>query len=155
MNLTPAHLHLMLNHLPVLAPYFLALLMVIGLWRRSREIVRVALLLTVLFSLVTGGVFLTGEPAEDDVEEQTWFDHDRVHEHEERAEKGLIVASITGALALLALVVSRRGAPVKPAMAGLVLAAIILCAALFAWTALAGGRIRHEENRPVHQTIDV
>ena len=155
MDLSPAHIHLMLNHIPVLGPFFLALLYIIGLFRRSRETLRTALVLTVLFSIATGGVFLTGEPAEHQVEDMTWFDEDRVHEHEERAEAGLIAALATGVLALLALFVSRKGTPLKPALAMLVLAAVLISAGIFSWTALAGGEIRHEEIRPGMETIDV
>jgi uncharacterized membrane protein len=154
-DLSPAHIHLMLNHIPVLAPFFLALLMIIALVRKSPETLRVALILTVLFSAATGVVFLTGEPAEEQVEEQTWFDEDRVHEHEERAEAGLIAAVATGALALLALLLARKGTPVKPAMAALVLAGILACAGIFGWTALAGGEIRHEEVRPGGSSVEV
>lgn len=155
MDLSPAHLHLMLNHIPVLGPFFLALLLTIGLVRRSRELLRVALALTVLFPVVTYGVNLTGEKAEHYVEDQPWFDEDRVHEHEERAEATVIVSAITGVLALLALWVSRKGAPLKPAMALLVLLALLVSAGMVSLTALDGGVIRHEELRPAAESIDV
>lgn len=155
MDLSPAHIHLMLNHIPVLGPFFLALLLLVALFRKSPEILRAALILTVLFSAATGVVYLTGEPAEEQLEDETWFDEDRVHEHEERAEAGLITALATGALALLTLVLARKGGTIKPALAGLVLAAVLICAAIFGWTALAGGEIRHEEVRPGPSTVDV
>jgi hypothetical protein len=147
MDLSPSHIHLMLNHIPVLGPYFLAILLLFGLIHKSNDILRAGLILTCLFALATGGVFLTGEPAEEQVEDLTWFDEDRVHEHEERAEAGLIATVITGILACFVLWRS-HGGTVRPGLAALVLAAILLCAGLFAWTALAGGEIRHEEIRP-------
>lgn len=155
MDLSPAHIHLMLNHIPVLGPFFLALLLIIGLLRRSRELVRLTMVLTVLFPVATYVVTLTGEKAEHLVEEQPWFDEDRVHDHEERAEAALIVSVVTGALALLALWVSRKGAPLKPAMALLVLVAILVSAGMVSLTALDGGVIRHEELRPASPSVDV
>ena len=109
MELNPAHWHLIVNHIPLLGPFFLALLMTIGLVRRSREMIRVVLALTLLFPVATYIVTLTGEKAEHYVEDQTWFDEDRVHDHEERGEAALIASGVAGALALVALWVSRKG----------------------------------------------
>jgi len=155
MDLTPAHLHLMLNHIPVLGPFFLALLLTIGLLRRSRELIRVALVLTLLFPAATYVVTLTGDKAEHTLEDEPWFDEDRVHEHEEKGEAALIVSGIAGVLALLALWVSRNGAAIKPAMTILVLLAVLVSAGFMALTALDGGVIRHEELRPVTESVDV
>ena len=147
MDLSPAHLHLMINHIPVLGPPFLAILLIIGLLRKSPEILRAGLFLTVALSLATVPVYLTGEPAEHQVEEMTWADEDLIHEHEERAEKGFLAALATGALALIFLFLARGGRQIRPAAAILVLLALLACSALFGWTALAGGEIRHEEIR--------
>jgi hypothetical protein len=155
MEFNPAHWHLMLNHIPVLGPWFLAILFILGLVRKSREMVRVALVLTILFPAATYITTLTGEIAEHYVEVQSWFDEDRVHEHEEKGEAALIASGVAGALALLALWVSRKGAALKPAMTLLVLLATLIAAVLMARTALEGGVIRHEELRPAMQPIQV
>ena len=155
MDLSPPHLHLLLNHVPVLGPFFLALLLTIGLLRRSRELQRLALALTVLLPVATYGVQLTGESAEHFLEEQTWYDDDLVHEHEERAEAALVATIVTGVLALVGLFASRKQAPLKPAMSLVVLLAILVSATMIALTALDGGVIRHDELRPVVETLDV
>jgi len=155
MELNPAHWHLIVNHIPLLGPFFLALLMIIGLVRRSREMIRVVLALTLLFPVATYIVTLTGEKAEHYVEDQTWFDEDRVHDHEERGEAALIASGVAGALALVALWVSRKGIALKPAMAILVLLATLVAGGLVALAALDGGVIRHEELRPATESIQV
>lgn len=155
MELNPAHWHLIVNHIPLLGPFFLALLMIIGLVRRSREMIRVTLALTLLFPVATYIVTLTGEKAEHYVEDQTWFDEDRVHDHEERGEAALIASGVAGALALVALWVSRKGVALKPAMAILVLLATLVAGGLVALAALDGGVIRHEELRPATESIQV
>ena len=155
MELNPAHYHLLLNHLPVLGSFFLALLLTIGLVRRSRELTRITLVLTLLFPVATYVVTLTGHKAEHYLEDEAWFDEDLVHEHEERAEAALIVSGVAGALALVALWVSRKGAELKPAMTLLVLLAVLVSAGMVAWTALEGGVIRHEEVRPPGESIRV
>ena len=65
MPIDAPHLHLMLTHLPVIGGPFLLLLLSIGLARKSHEVVTIALALTVGLAAVTGGVYLTGEPAEE------------------------------------------------------------------------------------------
>lgn len=155
MELNAAHWHLLLNHIPVMAPYFLVLLIVVGLIRKSRELTRFALVLTVLFPVATYIVTLTGEKAEHYVEEETWFDEDRVHDHEEKGEAALIAAGVAGALALVGLWVSRKGVALKPAMTLLVLLAVLVSAWQVAQAALEGGEIRHEELRPVVEAVEV
>ena len=147
MDLSLAHIHLMINHIPVLGAPFLAILLILGLFRKSPEILRAGVLLTVVWSLATVPVYLTGEPAEHQVEDMAWADEDLIHRHEERAEKGFVAALATGAFALILVFLARGGRQIRPAAAGLVLLALLVCSALFGWTALAGGEIRHEEIR--------
>ena len=148
MDLSPAHLHLMLNHIPVLGTLLFAPLVVgWGLLRRSRDITRVGLVLAVLLAVTAVPIYLTGEPAEDQLERRPWFDKQRVEAHEERAEIGLIAVLITGAAALGALWVGRGGRPDRPGLAAVVLLGLVVSAALFALAALAGGEIRHDEIR--------
>jgi hypothetical protein len=142
-----AHLHLMLNHLPVLGAPFVALLLAWGLLRRQRALVRTGLGAAVLVAALAYPVFLTGEPAEHLVEDSAWFDEPRVHEHEERAEIGLIAILLTGTVAGLGLWQSRGGREVNRLFSGATLAGLALSAGLFGWAALAGGQIRHDEVR--------
>jgi hypothetical protein len=149
MDLSPAHLHLVLNHIPVLGTLLFAPLVLFwGLLRRSRDVTHVGLLLAVLLAVTAVPIYLTGEPAEDQLERQPWFDKDRVEAHEERAEAGLIAVLITGAAALGALWLSRGGRPDRPGVGAVVLLGLLVSAALFAAAALTGGQIRHDEIRP-------
>ena len=63
-----AHIHLALNHVPVIGLPIVVLLLLWGLVRRNAELIRAAFGLLVLLALVTLVVQLTGEPAEDLVE---------------------------------------------------------------------------------------
>ena len=145
MNTT--HLHLMVNHLPVIATPIVALLLVYGLVRGSREILRLAAGAAVIVAALSYPVFLTGGPAEERVEDSTWFQERMVHDHEERAEVALIVVLVTGLVAAVGLWQSRGGRDLPRATAGITLAGLALSAGLFGWTALAGGVIRHDEIR--------
>jgi hypothetical protein len=148
MDLSPAHLHLVLNHIPVLGTMLFApLVLVWALLRRSRDVTQIGLLLAVLLAVTTIPIYLTGEPAEEQVEKQPWFDKRRVEAHEERAEVGLIAVLVTGAAALVGLWLARGGRPYRRDVSIAVLVGLVVSASLFALAALAGGQIRHDEIR--------
>ncbi len=146
--MSAAHIHLMLNHLPVIGtPVALALLLW-GLLRRSRDVQRAALGTVVILAMVSYPVFLTGEPAEAQLEYADWYQERLVHEHEERGEAALIAILLTGGIAVVALWQSRGKHPAAAGLGGITAAGLGLSAVLFGWTALAGGQIRHDEVRP-------
>ena len=146
MSLDAAHVHLMLNHLPVVGAPLLLLLLGIGLLRGSRELVSVALGLTALLAVATGLVYLTGEPAEGLVEHASWFRESLVEAHEERAAVSLAAVLATGVLAMTAL--AFRGRPRAGAhLARLTWAGLAISTVLLGATAWSGGQIRHEEVR--------
>jgi hypothetical protein len=147
-NLSATHLHLMLNHVPVLGTVFVLVVLLWGLLRGSREITSLGLLFTVILALVTIPVYLTGEPTEHQQRRAPWFDRDRAHEHEEKAERGLIAVLATGAVALGALYLRRGGRPGNGAVTGIATAGVAVSFVLFALAALEGGEIHHEELRP-------
>ena len=146
MPIDAAHVHLMLNHLPVIGAPLLLLLLTIGLLRSSRELVTVSLLLVVGLAAATGLVYLTGEPAEELVEHASWFRDALAETHEEHATVSLVAVLITGALAGVAVALRRR--PRAGALLPrIVWACLLLSTALLGWTAWSGGQIRHEEVR--------
>ncbi len=142
-----AHLHLMLNHLPIMGSPLVAGLLFWGLSRRSRDVLRTGLGAAVVIAALSYPVFLTGEPAEEQLEDTAWLKERLVHEHEERAEAGLIAILLTGALAGVVLWQSRAGRSVPTSTAGLTIAGLVVSSGLFGWSALAGGQIRHDELR--------
>ncbi|MBK7786357.1 MAG: hypothetical protein KA180_02705 [Gemmatimonadales bacterium] len=145
--MSATHLHLMFNHLPVLGTPLVLALLLWGLFRRSRDVQRTALGAAVIVAALSYPVFLTGEPAEERVEDAAWMQERMVHEHEERAEAALIAIMITGAVALVTLWQSRGDRPVTIGLTGLTAAGLLASAGLFGWAALAGGVIRHDEIR--------
>jgi hypothetical protein len=146
MPLDAAHIHLMLNHLPVIGAPLLLLLLTIGLLRGSSELVTVSLALVVGLAVATGLVYLTGEPAEELVERAPWFHKALAETHEEHATVSLVAVLVTGALAGAALALRRRskGAVWLPRLAwgGLAVSTVLL-----GWVGWSGGQIRHEEVR--------
>ena len=143
-----AHVHLLLNHIPVLGTLFCVLLLAFALLRKSGEVLRVALLGTVLVALVTFPAYLSGESAEDAVKRLGSPDISTImlDEHEDAALPAMLTVEGTGVLALLALVLGRGGR--RPGwLPWAVLAAGGLGFALVARAANLGGQIHHPEIR--------
>ena len=140
-----AHLHLILNHIPVIGIGFGILLLIYGFVRNNDEIKKVSLGVFVLAALMTIPVYLTGEPAEEIVENLAGVSEAFIDPHEDWAYYSLILMEITGVLALLNLIFFGRSFGKKfllvTSLSSVVAAGSIL------YTANLGGKIRHTEIR--------
>jgi hypothetical protein len=141
-----AHLHLLMNHGPVVGSVFAALLMAWMVARGSADGRRVALAGLLVVALASLPAYFSGEPAEDAVEHQPGIEQRRIETHEGAAKVALVGALVTGAFALAGLVRFRRR---EPAMGFLFVALGLNLASvgLFARAASLGGEIRHPEIR--------
>ena len=141
------HLHLLLNHVPVVGAIGVILLLGLALLRNSGELGKVALGFLALLGAVAVVVFLTGEPAEELAESLPGISETIMEAHEEVALVATAAMGGLAALALAALVVYRhRALPRWVSGAGMV--GTICVAAIMAYTANLGGQIRHTEIRP-------
>ena len=144
--MTATHLHLLLNHLPILGVPFGLALLAYGSLRRQEQVQRVALLIFVLLGLAVWPVFLTGEPAEEGVENLPQVSETVIEPHEDAAKLALISTEVLALASLGALVLYRR----KPlsAYATVPVMGVALVATLaLGWTGWLGGQIRHTEIR--------
>lgn len=138
------HLHLILNHVPLIGMTFVLLILGVAMWRRNDGMGRLGLAVMVGLAAVTAVVFLSGEPAEEAIESITGISEAMIHPHEEAAEASLIATLITGVLALIALGIYRRRALPRWVTGAAFTAALVACSTL-GWTANLGGQIRHTE----------
>ena len=148
MNFDAAHIHLLLNHVPVFGSLGAGLLVLIGLLRRSEDVLRVGLVLGVLVAPMGFGVKLTGEPAEHFIAGEPGIERRRVHEHEEAGELATYAAIATALPALLALLAMRKRRNAARALAIATAVVSLVTFGLMARTANLGGEIRHPEVRP-------
>jgi hypothetical protein len=140
-----AHLHLLVNHLPILGVVFGLGLALFALARREDAILRAALGVFVIVGLSGYAAMWTGGEAEDVVEEAVPSVADAtIHEHEEMAEKAAIAGYALGALALLTLGLSWGKALRRP-LALATVAVSLVVAGMMAYTGNLGGEIRHTE----------
>jgi uncharacterized membrane protein len=138
-----AHLHLMLNHFPVIGTVFGLALLAWGMWRRHEPTQRAALATFVIVALIAVPVYLTGDPAADAVERLAGTTENAIDAHEDAALTSLIGLELLGAIALAGIVFK------KPDVLRLARRAALLfsfvTAGLMARTANLGGKIRHTE----------
>src|SRR5512145_2100282 len=102
-----AHLHLILNHVPVLGTLFGLLLLAWGILRRNDSLQRAALLTFTLVALVAIPAYLTGKPAEEAVEHLIGTAESAIEPHEDAALVSFLAMEVLGALALGALLLTR------------------------------------------------
>jgi hypothetical protein len=140
-----AQIHLVLNHLPVFGTVFGILLLAYGQLRKIEEVTRIALGVFVLAALVAIPVYLTGEPAEEIVENLPGVAEAIIEQHEDAAFTALILMEITGVLALLNLFFIGRSFGRK--FIAVTALSSVIAAGMILWTANLGGKIRHTEIR--------
>lgn len=142
-----AHLHLLLNHIPVIGLVGAVLILAVGATARNATLVRTSLWTFALLAVAAIAVYLTGESAEEVVEAIPGIGESVIEEHEEFALATTIATGALGALSLLALWLYRAPRTFPQWLAVTALLASLIPAGMLAWTAELGGRIRHEEIR--------
>ena len=151
--LTGAHLHLLVNHVPILGALFaLGLLLASFLW--APDVLRKTALV-VLIGVAVAGVIAdkSGDPAEKAIQGFPGVSRDRIHAHEDAAGKAYLTAGLVGVLALGILIRWRRE-PVPAGATAAALAGAVLVSGLMGYTGLLGGRVRHTEVRPGASSAD-
>jgi uncharacterized membrane protein len=139
-----AHVHLMLNHLPLIGTGFGIALLLLGCARHSDELKRVSLGVFVAGALLMIPTYFAGERAEHVVERVASVSETIIERHEDAAADAAAALAVLGAFSVAALVRYRRSAvPAWLALSSLVLALVV--AALMARAANLGGQIRHSE----------
>lgn len=141
-----AHVHLMLNHVPVLGAVFALLVLVYGLARRSQDVIRTGLWTLVVVGAASGVVYLTGEPAEELVEGLSGFSHSVLERHEAAALWATAGAALVGIVSLAGLVLYRSKQISRRYAVGVLVLTLALTG-LMGWTANLGGQVMHAEIR--------
>lgn len=141
-----AHIHLLLNHIPVIGILIGLVIFTLGVWRKNDSWTRLALGLFAAVALVAIATMLTGETAEEAVENLPGVSESLIETHEDAAKLAAIGAYVLGAISLVALLWVRRR-PLPRALTVTVLPIVLLVSGLMAYTANLGGQIRHTEIR--------
>lgn len=141
------YLHLVLNHVPVIGTFLGLLLLLVAFVRNSEELKKVTLALLVFIALVTIPVYLTGEPAEEMIENIPGTSEAIIERHEDAALFSMIAVEVAGITALAGLLIFLRKKRLGNLLAIVTLALSMIGGGLMTWTANLGGQIRHTEIR--------
>lgn len=139
-----AHLHLLLNHLPVIGTGLGLVLLGAGALCKSDELTKAAMVVFILMALLSIPAYLTGEPAQAAVNSYPGVTKGAIEPHEDAAGVALAGVEVLGVVALAGLVLMRRQRKPQWLMA-LSLALAIAVSGVMAYTANLGGQIHHPE----------
>jgi hypothetical protein len=148
-----AHLHLLVNHIPVLWLPLAVAFLVWALLRDDPRMIRYGFAALVVVGAFTALAYFTGEPAEHIAEHMTGVSRRLIHEHEEAAELASVITGAVGLAALIFLLAFRRAVRIPRWSGTLLVLAGAVAFALMARAANLGGLIRHPEiHNPVPAT---
>jgi uncharacterized membrane protein len=145
MNTT--HLHLLLNHFPIVGSLIGSALLLWGIVRKQNNLKSAGAAVLCCMAVIAIPVYTTGEPAEESVENLPGVSETMIELHEDAATIAIWLMGITGILALAALVMAGMK---KTAAAFLFIVSFVLSVISFgamARTGYYGGQIRHTEIR--------
>lgn len=142
-----AHIHLMINHFPVIGVIFGFLLLVAAMVKKSEELKKVSLGIFIIMALIAIPVYLTGEPAEEMVEDLVGVSESIIEQHEEMALISLIAVILLGVTAAVGLFFFRHSVTIPGWFVVIALILSIIAGGLIGKTANLGGQIRHSEIR--------
>ncbi len=143
-----AHVHLIVNHFPVVTAILGLPLFLVALLRKSDVLRGAALAIFVAAGVLAAPAYFTGEPAEERIGHLPGVKEDDIDRHEEAAEIAAIVVGVQGFVALVALLLQRRTHGLPAPIAATLLVLSVASAVLMARAANRGGMIRHSEIRP-------
>jgi len=142
-----AHLHLLVNHFPIIGTLFGLGVLITGLLLKNNSVKNTAYFLFVASAIFTAFSMGTGEGAEELVEDLPNIGKQIIHEHEEIAEKFAILMYVTGLLGLLSLYTVVKNHKIAKIVSYITLAFALFAAVLAKSVGTTGGAIRHTEIR--------
>jgi len=143
-----AHLHLLLNHFPIIGTIIGFSLLLVSFGGESRDLKRSGLIILAWSALLTIPAFLSGFGARLMLSQDPGAPSALLERHAAAAMLSLWFMEATGALALVALWQSHRSSGPVRWHAPVVLLFALLTVALMTRTGNTGGDIRHPEVRP-------
>lgn len=139
------HIHLLITHLPIFGSILGGLVLAHGLWTKSNQTKIAAYNLFIISAIGSGIAYLTGEGAEETVENMQNVVEATIKSHEEFALFALLSFIILGVASLLGLFLTLRKSPMSRTVAFVILFISLISFGLVARTGYLGGQIRHTE----------
>lgn len=142
-----AHLHLVVNHLPIIFPIVGVIILLIAIFTKSDVSKRNAYIVFILGAVASVAAMATGEGAEDAIENIQGVSENLMHRHEEAAEIFAGMSYFLGAVSLLGFLTSYRNFSLDKLMPVTILIVGGVSLYFAQEAGRAGGEIRHTEIR--------
>ncbi|MBF9143265.1 hypothetical protein [Hymenobacter properus] len=142
-----AHIHLLVNHLPIAGSLFAAVLLGVGLLKRDASLSKAGLVAVLAAGLLCWPAQLSGDGAAAVVQGLSGTSPALVQAHATAAELAFWTLEATAALALFGLLLLKNASPKARLLAWATLGAALLSFGLLARAGSMGGLIRHTEIR--------
>lgn len=141
-----AHLHMILNHFPIIGLIFGIGVLFYGIIKKHNILVNTAYVIFIICMILTKATMMTGEGAEE-VAEGLGISHDLIHTHEEFAETYMKALYVLGIVSILGLVANIKKHSKALIISFIVMILAIVSAVLSKSVGTSGGEIRHTEIR--------
>ncbi|HLP54242.1 MAG TPA: hypothetical protein VK151_04400 [Fluviicola sp.] len=139
------HVHLLINHMPIFGVLFGAIVLALGIWSKSTTTKLSSYVLFFVSALSGLIAYVTGEGAEEAVENIPGIAREMLDQHEEIALYTLVVMIILGAVSILGTFMTVRKPETTNAFAWIILFLSFIVFSIAAKTGYVGGQIRHTE----------
>ena len=140
-----AHLHLLVTHLPIFGSIIGTLVLGYALWTKSNHTKNAAYFIFIISAIGAGIAYLTGEGAEEAVEDIQGVTENLIKIHEDAAMFALISLIVLGIFSVVALLLSHYKNSFTKSTSTMILFLSLLSFGLVARTGYLGGQIRHTE----------
>lgn len=142
-----AHFHLVVNHLPIVGTLIGLLVLISGLLLKKSEVKLTAFGIFIFSAITSIVAFLTGEGAEEVVEDLSGISETLIHTHEEYAESFLILSISLGVIAIIGFIAELKKFKLSKLLTILILLIALANIVLGKYVGTSGGEIRHTEIR--------
>ena len=150
-----AHLHMVVNHFPIIGTIFGLGILIAGIFMKNTVIKNVAYILFVVAAIFAAVSMATGEGAEEIAEKLPSVTDQIIHEHEEMAEKLALVLYALGVISLLGLYLNFKNHTKAVAVSYIALVVAFIGVFFGKQTGTTGGEVRHTEIRATGTTTAV
>jgi hypothetical protein len=148
-----AHIHLLLNHFPVIGTIIGGGLFLLALITNSDDLKRASLLVLLGIALISIPTYMSGNGAQQAIASQPGVSKSLIETHEGVALEGIAFMEFTGAFAWLGLWQFRRLRHIPRWNLAVILILTVVSLVLMARASNIGGEIRHPEIRAAQETV--
>jgi uncharacterized membrane protein len=138
-----AHLHLILNHFPIIGTGMVILVLGYAVYANDDRIKKLGMFLFVFIGLITLPVFFTGGKAAGIVKGNEGIVEENIEPHEEYARTSMISMEFVAAISLVGLILYRKQKPVPVYFGVILLILILIINLMMVYTGHLGGKISH------------